>query len=310
MKTKKGFTLIELLVVIAIIAILAAILFPVFAKVRDKARQIADLSNTKQISLGLLQYVEDYDEHVVLNNNGSGNGWSADRYGEPGSGYWQSWQALLMPYIKSTGGNGVYHSPGGSAASGDYWDASFDLVDLPTPPGSFVSSLTLNNVYWDDSTLGNLYNNTGATISKISDPADMIFCADGGAGAGTYSYGPASNYGGGGPEQLYYYPEQVSNDWTLYGSTMPAGGLQFLSASQAQYPQLDSLYQGDFIGHFSGGINCAFFDGHSKFMQISTLGKVYPCPTGFTDSGFSSQDMCASGGVLPYFTSQADTFLQ
>jgi prepilin-type N-terminal cleavage/methylation domain-containing protein len=59
---RKGFTLIELLVVIAIIAILAAILFPVFAQAREKARAIVCLSNTKQIGLAQLMYVQDYDE--------------------------------------------------------------------------------------------------------------------------------------------------------------------------------------------------------------------------------------------------------
>ncbi len=72
-----GFTLIELLVVIAIIAILAAILFPVFAKAREKARQTACLSNMKQLSLGFVQYAQDYDE--TLPAAGAG-----DAFGSPG----------------------------------------------------------------------------------------------------------------------------------------------------------------------------------------------------------------------------------
>jgi prepilin-type N-terminal cleavage/methylation domain-containing protein/prepilin-type processing-associated H-X9-DG protein len=63
----RGFTLIELLVVIAIIAILAAILFPVFARAREKARQSSCLSNVKQISVGVLMYAQDYDETMPLN---------------------------------------------------------------------------------------------------------------------------------------------------------------------------------------------------------------------------------------------------
>ncbi len=59
-RSRKGFTLIELLVVIAIIAILAAILFPVFAKAREAARQSVCLSNLKQIGLGIMQYVDDW----------------------------------------------------------------------------------------------------------------------------------------------------------------------------------------------------------------------------------------------------------
>jgi len=76
MMQRRGFTLIELLVVIAIIAILAAILFPVFAQAREKARQTQCLSNTKQITLGGLQYIQDYDEafpfSLYLTSNGAG----------------------------------------------------------------------------------------------------------------------------------------------------------------------------------------------------------------------------------------------
>jgi prepilin-type N-terminal cleavage/methylation domain-containing protein len=73
MKNRRGFTLIELLVVIAIIAILAAILFPVFAQAREKARQTSCLSNLKQIGLAFKMYVQDYDERWPNNNQINGN---------------------------------------------------------------------------------------------------------------------------------------------------------------------------------------------------------------------------------------------
>jgi prepilin-type N-terminal cleavage/methylation domain-containing protein len=70
---QRGFTLIELLVVIAIIAILAAILFPVFAQTREKARQATCLSNLKQIGMGVLMYAQDYEETMPVWCDYAGN---------------------------------------------------------------------------------------------------------------------------------------------------------------------------------------------------------------------------------------------
>src|SRR4028118_1359145 len=87
-----AFTLIELLVVIAIIAILAAILFPVFAQARSKARQAACLSNQKQIGLAVLQYVQDYDETYPRSNRAYQN--------EETTGQ-SSWMRHLYTYTKN-----------------------------------------------------------------------------------------------------------------------------------------------------------------------------------------------------------------
>lgn len=90
-RVRRAFTLIELLVVIAIIAILAAILFPVFAQAREKARQSTCTSNQKQVGIAVLQYVQDYDETFPSSNFKSPTGVSGN------SGY----QLLLDPYVKA-----------------------------------------------------------------------------------------------------------------------------------------------------------------------------------------------------------------
>ena len=90
--TGAGFTLIELLVVIAIIAILAAILFPVFAQARAKARQTSCLSNMKQIGTATMMYAQDYDESVGRK--------------------WWDWHVDLEPYVKN---DGVFTCPSSSA---------------------------------------------------------------------------------------------------------------------------------------------------------------------------------------------------
>ncbi len=106
---RKGFTLIELLVVIAIIAILAAILFPVFAKAREKARQASCMSNLKQLMLAALMYAQDYDERMQVST-------TSCYVGPPPAPDTNRnfWRYQLQPYIKNWG---VFTCP--SANSGD-----------------------------------------------------------------------------------------------------------------------------------------------------------------------------------------------
>jgi prepilin-type N-terminal cleavage/methylation domain-containing protein/prepilin-type processing-associated H-X9-DG protein len=109
MKQRRAFTLIELLVVIAIIAILAAILFPVFAQAREKARSISCVSNLKQLSLSVLMYSQDYDEVFPT---GLQNDW------------WDNtWYRITAPYVKNTQ---VYRCPSdplGTVPAGFTWAA-------------------------------------------------------------------------------------------------------------------------------------------------------------------------------------------
>ena len=134
---KRGFTLIELLVVIAIIAILAAILFPVFARARENARRASCQSNLKQIALGVFMYDQDYDETLPPVSVTAGTGTTANNpYG---------WADAMQPYLKSTqifqcpsenNSAGVQTTPATITDYTDYWinslaagqaDASFNF---------------------------------------------------------------------------------------------------------------------------------------------------------------------------------------
>ena len=144
-RERSAFTLIELLVVIAIIAILAAILFPVFAKAREKARQSTCASNLKQIGLAAQQYVQDYDETYPWYVNGSSwTSWAA------GSAYWGR---FLEPYCKNqqmfacpSAAQGYISNPHAYGLSG-YIDGG------GTGPGIALASITspADKIYAHDS---------------------------------------------------------------------------------------------------------------------------------------------------------------
>ncbi len=109
MRRKVAFTLIELLVVIAIIAILAAILFPVFAQAREKARQISCLSNVKELGTSIMMYVQDYDELFPL----------AITWGIPPGSSWGVWSDRIQPYMKSWD---IMYCPSGGPRLIAAWD--------------------------------------------------------------------------------------------------------------------------------------------------------------------------------------------
>lgn len=140
-----AFTLIELLVVIAIIAILAAILFPVFAAAREKAMGTSCLSNVKQITLGLLMYTQDYDETFALavyypNNIAAGavdTGFGNDEYGYPYLLSAFGWEHAILPYEKSAGilrcpsspqGSGGWNENTNGGNKNDAWAGEIEYV--------------------------------------------------------------------------------------------------------------------------------------------------------------------------------------
>jgi prepilin-type N-terminal cleavage/methylation domain-containing protein/prepilin-type processing-associated H-X9-DG protein len=133
-RIRTGFTLIELLVVIAVIAILAAILFPVFAQAREKARTVSCLSNSRQIGLAFQMYAQDWDEGLILNNH------------TPGA----SWLETIQPYSKS---RLLQRCPSDRSAN---WDrvvppatapraASYATNGYLTPGGGFMSLASVKN---------------------------------------------------------------------------------------------------------------------------------------------------------------------
>jgi prepilin-type N-terminal cleavage/methylation domain-containing protein/prepilin-type processing-associated H-X9-DG protein len=272
-----GFTLIELLVVIAIIAILAAILFPVFAQAREKARAITCLSNLKQIGLGLTMYVQDYDEDFPI----------ADYFTDPGT--WSDqheWPDAIWPYIK----NGERSDNGAKNLVEWGQGGIFSCPSFAGGPGSESGNYGINDsISNDDGVPWTPPNGPGggATLAALSTPADTIIIVEKGR----------NNVGWG-----YIYFDDAEWNWT--DSVAPVNGEQTHFGPHYDLdPTRDHDCDYPFNGHTGGNwdgcgmvpryrhlntTNVTFGDGHAKAMtrgNINWYKNIYPGPTGIGFAG-------------------------
>lgn len=261
---KMAFTLIELLVVIAIIAILAAILFPVFASAREKARSIACLSNTKQLALGELQYNQDYDEKYTPGCNPYGLG--------------QGWAGQLYPYVKSAAvfrcpdeattlpGTPVsfcynrncsqYNPNGNTAADGSV------LASFTSPAKTVLLCEVVHSGYYDI-TIGE----TQTVPAGRSNPDD--FQPDGLDG---WSGGSPSGCGLGSQYDIMGYN-------TAFGSNNNGQQVQYATGYLRNSCGVTyNMFTGP-TGRHTNGSNYVMADGHAKWFLGSAVSGGYPNAT-------------------------------
>lgn len=245
-----AFTLIELLVVIAIIAILAAILFPVFAQAREKARQASCMSNLKQGALAVMQYTQDYDEtfpvgHMQLN-------WVN-----------QSWVISVQPYMKNLA---VFFCPSDPIAGDVAPDASgWAGRNVSYAANGFYSGNWCCNPTWTQGfplrgPMGIAFEgwldsgNGASTLSDMTRPADTILIAEKYSGESTYW---ARNSSGFSPNTVFGGDVTHNIGW---GDMRTPNGTR----TPAKYP---NGINGAVSTHKNGMANFAFVDGHVKAMK-------------------------------------------
>ena len=262
---RSGFTLIELLVVIAIIAILAAILFPVFAQVREKARQITCVSNLKQIGLGILQYNQDYDEtfpmvDYIQNASAGGNE--------------VRWYQAVGPYIV----NGNKYGDGFYDGAGGIWSCP-DLPVQQTCNYGANWSVMESGINLGVGPAPNYPGLPSATLSELQTPANTIVVAEKGLNAGDTAYeqfqtweGMWTAAGGGNAANNYFYPDHldVSAARTAAGdSNCDQTGYNTTTYVAPAWNSCDMMPRYRHAGNTVS--NFMFTDGHVKSMSMGQV---------------------------------------
>ena len=274
-KYRRGFTLIELLVVIAIIAILAAILFPVFSKAREKARQASCISNIKQLGLGFVMYEQDYDgvypptaterEYVKGTVNGPSDALVYSIRGElqayvPGATTNTGANVFKCPSASpwtgiSTGQDGAPVAASGNTPAVIYWpnDYGFNInegqMNPSTHPGVKATSYDFGQ---NNPTFG--FNQT-TSDSAVVNPAAFLIIVD--------AARPDGQLGRGSVTPQYVDPT-TGNAVSYY--TADSGG---------PYPWTPVNTQAAVAIRHSGGANAGYADGHAKWSQYSRLWTSY-----------------------------------
>ena len=244
---RKGFTLIELLVVIAIIAILAAILFPVFQKVRENARKIACLSNTKQLGLAITQYQQDFDERSPGGRTGSGDG--------------RGWAGEIYPYVKSTQ---AYKCPDDSGA--DINSASYGMnVNTTSPDPACIASGYNQGTCFSPTLYG-----VGTALAAFNSPAKTVLLFE----VANSRYYDVSNegasYGASASGNGLYNPAGYNSSPNYATATAGDGMLKYATGVLHGLTQNVGCFT-SVDGRHNGGANYLMADDHAKWLRASAV---------------------------------------
>jgi prepilin-type N-terminal cleavage/methylation domain-containing protein/prepilin-type processing-associated H-X9-DG protein len=269
-----GFTLIELLVVIAIIAILAAILFPVFAQAREKARATSCLSNQKQIGLAFMQYIQDYDEAMplavgaaVVNNVTVASHWAVDLIGGTNVSaavvpVGTTAPGLLSPYMKN---NQIVTCPSASVrASVSSAAVAYMYNDLAAAQSQASFSAVSQTVIMAES------SSASGAMTGVASPLRL--------GVG-HAVVRAVSYNGGAA------PAAIPTALNVIPATQPITNIVMDQSSLTD------------VTRHSGGGNYLYADGHAKWAKVTTTAAGIPATIYFPLATIARPSAANNGGT-------------